>query len=123
MSLKNPPSLGEGQAEKKYFDQVTRQINLCYRLKVVSVTAAYSAKIDDGVVLADATGGAFTVTLPSATGSAGAVLRIKRLNSGANAVTVSGAGGQTIDGAATSSLTTQYQVLSLVSDGANWQKL
>lgn len=120
MSLKNPPTLGQGQGEKKWFDQATRQINLCYRLRVVSVTSAYSAKIDDGLVLADAVGGAFTVTLPSAALNSGAVLRVKRLNAGANAVTVSAASGQTIDGATTRSLSAQYATVALCSNGANW---
>lgn len=120
MSLKNPTTLGLGQTEKKWFDQATRQINLAYRLRVVSVSATYTAKIDDCLILADATSGAVTVTLPSAINSAGAVLRVKRLNSGANSVTISGALGQTIDGAASKSLAAQYDKLVLVSNGANW---
>lgn len=120
MSLKNPPTLGDGQLEKKWFDVATRQINLAYRPRVVSVSAAYTARLDDGVVLADASSGAFTVTLPSAAQASGATIRVKRLNSGANAVTVGAASGQTIDGAATKSLASPYAFLVLISNGTNW---
>jgi hypothetical protein len=37
-----------------------------------------------------------------------------------NAVTIGTTGAQTIDGAATKTLTAQYQLLTVLSDGANW---
>lgn len=120
MSLKNPPSLGSVSIEKKWFDQVTRLLNLLYRPAPRRVTASYTAKADDRFILADATGGAVTITLPTAVGVAGCEIAAKRLNSGANSVTLDGAGAETIDGAATKVLTTQYETARLVSDGANW---
>ncbi len=85
-----------------------------------SVTAAYTWQTTDKIVLADATGGAFTVALPMATGRIGQQpLIVKRLNAGGNAVTIGSAGG-TIDGAATASLAAQYATKTFVSDGTNW---
>jgi hypothetical protein len=68
----------------------------------------------------DAAGGAITITLPTAVGIAGQTFIVRRVNSGANAVTVDGDGSETINGAATYSLTAQYQSVSIMSDGAGW---
>lgn len=88
-----------------------------------SVTAAYSVSGFDKVVLADATGGAFTVTLPNAAFRKNQQpIIVKRLNAGGNAVTIGSAGG-TIDGAATVSLAAQYSTKSFMSDGSNWHMI
>lgn len=86
---------------------------------IATKTTNYSVTSVDSVLLCDATSGALTVTLPSAAGIAGRQYTIKRLNGGANAVTVA-ASGETIDGAATRSLLLQYESVAVVSDGANW---
>ena len=64
------------------------------------------------------TSGSPTVQLPTAVGIAGQQFVIK--NSGAGTPVVSTTGGQTIDGASTFSLGTQYQSLTVVSNGVNW---
>lgn len=85
-----------------------------------SVTSTYTIGPKERVILANATGGAFTVTLPNATLRRNQTpITVKRLNGGGNAVTVGSAGG-TIDGAATQSLGTQYATIQVVSDGQNW---
>ena len=85
-----------------------------------AVTTTYTVEPFVRVVLANATGGAFTVTLPNAYGKMGQQpIYVKRTNSGANAVTIASAGG-TIDGASSQSLATQYATLPFVSDGTNW---
>ncbi|MEM8575520.1 MAG: phage tail protein [Pseudomonadota bacterium] len=69
----------------------------------------------------DATGGAVTATLPSAiTAGDGAILTFRKVDGSANAVTVATVGAQTIDGAATYSLSDQYDSISIIGDGANW---
>lgn len=90
---------------------------------ITSVSSTYTALYTDEVVLADATGGAFTVTLPTAVGHGGKVFTVKRMNSGANAVTIGTTSSQTIDGATTASLSSQYSARTVVSDGTNWQVL
>ena len=89
---------------------------------IVSTSAAYTVDEADDVVLCNATGGAFDVTLPDAADFKGRRFTIKRLNSGSNAVTVKVAvgSGQTIDGASTSVLGTQYLAITVISDGSNW---
>lgn len=87
-------------------------------MNTVSVTATYTIDGRDKVVLCDATGGAFTVTLPDATLRKNQQpITVKRLNGGGNAVTVGSASG-TIDGAATVSLAAQYATKVFISDGS-----
>jgi hypothetical protein len=88
-----------------------------------TVTTTYTATGNDALVRADATGGAFTVTLPSAAAVPGLRLTFKKIDASANAVTISRAGTNTIDGATTKTLTTQYQTLSLQSNGTGWDVL
>lgn len=86
----------------------------------ITVTSTYQADSLDRVILANATGGAFTVTLPSAYNRNGQQpISVKRLNSGSNAVTV-GASSGTIDGLSTVSLSSQYSCKGFISDGENW---
>jgi len=86
----------------------------------IAVTAAYTVQTLDRVILANATAGAFTVTLPTAVDRNGQQpITIKRVNSGANAVTIGSTSG-TIDGSATASLASQYSCKTVISDGTNW---
>ena len=70
----------------------------------VTKTGAYTATNDDYVI--DCTSGTFTVTLPASSGRTGRILIIK--NSGAGTITVDGNASETIDGAATYSISVQY---------------
>ena len=82
-------------------------------------TTTYTIVATDGLILADATGGAFTVTLPTAVGNAGQQFIVKRISTGANVLTIATTGAQTIDGAATY-LPVAWEAVPLTSDGANW---
>jgi hypothetical protein len=66
------------------------------------------------VIEADATSAPITVTLP--TNTAGVTVFVKKMDSTANAVTITG----TIDGVTNPTLTNQYQTISLVADGTKW---
>lgn len=83
----------------------------------VTKTANYTTTWGE-VVLANANGGAFTVTLPAAT-AARSRITVKKTDSSANAVTIAPAAG-TIDGAASVQITAQYEARDFVSDGSNW---
>lgn len=87
---------------------------------VVTVTATYTARAVDEIVLANATSAAFTVNLPTAVGIKGKKLTIKKIDSSGNAVTLDPNASQTIDGASTVALSTQWAYKTLVSDGTNW---
>lgn len=76
--------------------------------------------ITHSIIGADATTAPFTVTLPTAVGIAGRQYTIKKTDATANAVTVDGDASETIDGATTYPLASQYNSVTIVSDGANW---
>lgn len=100
-------------------NQINRWFDRLGYLAIVSKTTTYAVLDQDDVILADATAGAFPVTLPTAVGRTGRRFIVKRMNAGGNAVTIASAGG-TIDGAATVVLGTQYFVRTLASNGTNW---
>lgn len=91
-------------------------------LTVVAITSADSPYTVPGwnyLVLANATGGAITVNLPTAVGFGGRQIDVRKGDSSANAVTVDGNGGETINGAATKVLNVQYVDYTFRSDGTN----
>lgn len=87
---------------------------------VAAKTANYTATKEDYVILCDASGGAFTVTLPVGLVEPGRSYHIKKTDSSANAVTIDAAGSETIDGDLTVGISAQYESLLLISDGSNW---
>jgi hypothetical protein len=89
------------------------------RTAAVTLGGAASA----GIEICDATAGAFTLTLPSATtgsGNSGRQFVVKKIDATANAITIATQASQTIDGASTYSLPTRWKYVVLVSDGNNW---
>lgn len=96
--------------------------NGAMNLKQVSKTATYTADATDYTIFCNATSGAITINLPSAatSGVSGRVYVIKKTDNSANAVIVDGNAAETIDGAATYSLSTQYKYVTIQSNGANW---
>jgi len=84
-----------------------------------SKTANYTAASGQ-LVLCNANGGAFTVTLP-ASPSAGVTVGAKKTDVSGNAITVVGSGGTTIDGDATCVITSPEAAATFVFDGTNWQ--
>ena len=83
-----------------------------------TVTGSASILSTDQVVFANASSGSLTVTLPAVgAGSAGRQLVVKKVDAGADTVTVSGS----IDGGSFFELNGPYQSITLVCDGStNW---
>lgn len=91
---------------------------------VVTKTGSYTIVAADTVILADASSGAFTLTLPSAVGIADDLVFIKKIDTAlANLVTITRSGSETIDGLASISLAQRGESVILQSDGANWRIL
>ena len=94
-------------------------------MPVKTVTANYTVLLSDGVIFADATAGPVAITLPTATsaivGTQGQRVRIKKIDTTANAVTITATGGQ-IDGAANAVISTPYNAFefSPIPSTANW---
>lgn len=88
---------------------------------VTSKTANYtaSASTDDDIDC-DASGGGFTVTLPTPIGNTGKTLNVKKTDSSTNTCTVGTVAG-TIDGSSTFAIGAQYQNMTFRSNGAVWE--
>ena len=87
--------------------------------KVLTATATLT--LNDNMVECNATAGAFTVNLPTAS-SAGRGFKygIGKSDSSTNVVTIDAAGTETINGALTYLLANHYQGVEIASDGTNW---
>lgn len=84
---------------------------------VTTQTENYTAGEND-IVLADASGGPITVTLPAP--DASVAVTVKKIDASADAVTVATPGAETIDGDAERTLTGQYVSREITSDGTNY---
>ena len=94
-------------------------------LNQVTKTSSATLTATDTVVLADATAGAITLTLPSAVATTPKqVYFIKKIDTAlANLVTINTTSAQTIDGLTSVSLAQRGESIALQSDGANWRIL
>lgn len=104
-------------------DTIDTEMYIGQRFVTTAKTANYTATTADKkkLILCDATGGAFTVTLmPAATAGDGFTMAIKKTDASANAVTVDGDGSETIDGDTTLALEGENDSIMIVSNGSNW---
>jgi len=91
---------------------------------VTTKYVSYTATTSDDIILCDATGTEFTITLPSASAETGRVFLIKKIDSTDNVVSIhADASGEMIDGLWSQDLTSQYDSVPVVSDGSNWHIL
>ena len=89
------------------------------RFTVVDATTSLTAGSSQ-IILVDATAGAVTVTLPAIADAPKYRYIIKKIDSSANWVTVDADGSETIDGALTMVISTQYDAPSFVPHGTEW---
>ncbi len=82
--------------------------------------AQYAVSANNATILINHPSAPFGVVLPTAASLTGQQYKIKKIDSSANAVTVSTTSSQTIDNALTYPLSSQYQSVTLQSDGSNW---
>lgn len=91
--------------------------------RVRTVTAAYTATVDDDIIICAGTA-PFTITLPSAASCWDAATQTSKvlliINPDADDATVDGAGAETINGAATLVLDVQHEWCQLFTDGSAW---
>jgi phage gp45-like len=87
---------------------------------VNSVTTTYTATATTGtqIVLCDTTGGAFTVTLPTAVSNTATIV-VKKIAGSPN-LTVDGNASETIDGGLTATIVRVYESITLISNNSNW---
>lgn len=89
-----------------------------------SVTADLLLTVNHHTLLVDCTTGNITISLPTATSAyvngKGRIYIIKRRDNSGNTITIDPNGTETIDGATTKTLTTQWEVIRIQSNSANW---
>lgn len=90
---------------------------------IVTKTASYNATTSDHTIRVNATSGATTIALPSAATSTGRIYVIKKIDATGNTVTVDPNGSETIDGATTVVISTQYARTTVQSNGTSWDVL
>jgi hypothetical protein len=91
-----------------------------FGLKVTTVYDNYNAS-DETVILVGT--GTALIYLPPASTVTGRVYYIKKITSEAGTITIDGNGSETIDGAQSQYLTTQFQGMQIVCDGTAWSIL
>ena len=92
-------------------------------LRRLAVQSANGTIDQQGVVVpVDTSGSTVTITLASAAVADGVqvIVNDEQGNAGTNAITVDTEGGETIDGATSQTIGSNYGELRLYSDGSNW---
>jgi hypothetical protein len=98
--------------------KVTRANVRRHIVEATAKTANYTLTANDEVILADTTGGTFTVTAPTASGNKGKPWFVKKI-AGSASVMVVPDGVETIDGASSYELVNINEVVHFTSDGTN----
>lgn len=87
------------------------------------LTSNTTLDIDNQVILANAAGGSFTITLPAVSGNNGKIYTIKALSaSSSTIITIDGNGAETVNGRTTIELTSTGSYVQIVCDetNSNW---
>ena len=108
-----------GWTGRRFGDVVTAGLNVGYRTVTTTTTVANT----DHTIFANAAGGAFSINLPAAGPNAGRLLAVVKVDSSGNAATLDGNASETINGATTLALTTQWERAMIQSDGSNWVRV
>ncbi len=96
----------------------TLQIGGSFSTPIITKTTDYTLSVHDYTILCNST---LTINLPDATGVSGRIYVVKNIGIGIVTITRNGSySGQTIDGSSTQTLSTQYQSMTIQSDGSKW---
>ena len=87
---------------------------------VVTTTTDRQLQENDCVVLGDATTAPLSVLLCRASHAPGRQVTVKKIDAGANAVTIATQGGDLIDGAASVAIAVQWTAYTVASNGTGW---
>lgn len=87
---------------------------------IITTTTDLTLSAAHHTVLVDATSGNITITLPAVATRARRIYCIKKIDSSGNTVTIDGNASETIDGATTVVLSTQYSGKQIQGNGSAW---
>lgn len=99
----------------------TMQIDGSVAMAIKTIAADYTLTGDDNTILANTTGNAIILTLPTATNFAGRIYTIKKIGSGGidKELTINPASG-TIDGGSSYKIYNDWTYVTVQTDGSNW---
>lgn len=98
---------------------LTVSSNKSLTLPIKTVTTNAILGVLDYTVECDSTSGPITATLPNAATSKGRIYNIIKADNTGNSITIDG-DGSNINGTGTKTLTTQYEKITIQSNGTNW---
>lgn len=90
------------------------------KVPTIAKTANYTVTAIDSILTGDCTSGNLTFTLPPVATSKDYEYTFKRIDGSGNNVIVDGNSTETIDGATTKTITTQWGFIKIACDGAKW---
>ncbi len=111
-----PPHLGNEL--QSWFDNLVAILRRNYR-SIRTVTVDTDFLYDDSVLVCDSTAANITAALPPAAFVTGQMFTIVKTVA-VNSVILDGFGSETINGAATRTLTSQWESVLVISDGTQW---
>lgn len=85
-----------------------------------TVTATYTVGDFDKVIYADAVSGAITINLPLASKNLGRVITVKKIDATGSNVVISPTSPETVDGAGSRTINTQYVSVNVQAVGNKW---
>lgn len=111
---------GAGQVVKQTSLGAALTVGTVNTVAVVTKIANYTLTANDCVVLADASAGNLTLTLPAANTVSGIQYNLKKIDATGAVVTIEANAAETIDGELQQAISNQYTSMTIVSDGTNW---
>ena len=117
MIIESIPRTNDVREVDRWRDSVGIKINDYAFIK--NILADYTITMNDSILLCDSTGGDITITLLPAAKLIYKKITVKKTVA-ANNVIIDGDGSETIDGAATKTISNQWESLTIISDGSNW---
>jgi len=113
-SLSASDTLSESRAT------INTNLGLARKATVVEIDSGDSpyTAADSELILCDCTSGGITVNLPAV--ASGLVYTVKKTDGSVNAAVVDGDSSETIDGATTQSLTSQYDSVTIIGGSSEW---
>lgn len=88
-----------------------------FSVATVSKGAGYTATLADDVIVCTTS---LTITLPAVATSTGKVFTIKAKTGGITSIVIDGNASETIDGATTKTIATDWSTVTIVCDGSTW---
>lgn len=98
----------------------TMQVDGSLAMAIKTVTANYTATASDNTILADASSGNLTITLPAASGIAGRIYTVKKIGGGLDNDLIITPNGGTIDGGGDYKIYNNWTFVTLQTNGTNW---